>query len=539
MQTIHDSNLKKHILFEYTSFDRVVLRGYVQRLFVEGSVINLLRNLGFKNHSNGVMRILTDKLNSHIKKTAEKVDVKIHWWGEQEKKQYHSKIDLIQDQYKSALAKKNKKSKVIAIIRAVENTRTFSNKNIKTKKGKTFTKMYSLNKFVSQYYIYIDDEKFGLCYLKISSYIPFVSEFYFNGHNYLKKQFDLTGKKYTMKDNSFTKVEDLGMLNNLVENFQPSIALKRVGHWMDIFFKFDQGQKSTRSKLLHHNWFTYQTEISTNLIFKSAKFANAYFDRVLSKHHTIGLPDKLTEIFSLSRKKNNGKTTQNKYKTKAVIKHWLEGNSIKCYNKSGCLLRVETTINKPDLPGLKLKKPAINLMAYYWYGLGSNSRYIETISDIDISILDEEVCRKYQDPITNSKGAKIAAPDLRKEHQVKFLNVLLSSSHRSLGFRNKDLKRILGENWKTAKIAYELRKLRERGAVKKIQSSHYYQLTKEGYVWVFYSLFNSNHITKPLLSASYKMIDCSSSDQPSIIEGAYSDINRAVSLIMSEFKLVS
>ena len=297
-----------------------------------------------------------------------------------------------------------------------------------------------------------------------------------------------------MKDNSFTKVGDLEMLNNLVKNFQPSIALKRVEHWMDIFFKFDQGQKSTRSKLLNHNWFTYQTEISTNLIFKSARFANAYFDRILSKHHTIGLPDKLTEIFSLSKQKNNGKTTQNKYKTKAVIKHWLEGNSIKCYNKSGCLLRVETTINKPDLPGLKLKKPAINLMAYFWYGLKSNSRYIETISDIDISVLGEKVYRKYQDPIKNTRGIRIAAPDLRKEHQVKFLEALLSSSNRSFGFRSKDLQQILGNNWKTAKIAYELRKLRERGAIKKLKSSHYYQLTKEGYIDRKSTRLNSSHI---------------------------------------------
>ncbi len=159
--------------------------------------------------------------------------------------------------------------------------------------------------------------------------------------------------------------------------------------------------------------------------FKSAKFANAYFDRILAKHNTIGLPDKLTEILSLSKKMKNGKTTQNKYKTKAVIKHWIEKISIKCYNKSGCLLRVETTINKPDLPGLKLKKPAINLMAYYWYGLGCNSRYIETISNIDISILNGKIYRKYQDPITNSKGLRIAAPDLRKEHQVELLQVLL------------------------------------------------------------------------------------------------------------------
>ena len=41
------------------------------------------------------------------------------------------------------------------------------------------------------------------------------------------------------------------------------------------------------------------------------------------------------------------------------------------------------------------------------------------------------------------------------------------------------------------------------------------------------------------LSGSYKKGGFSSSDQPSIIEGAYEDINKAVSLIMSEFKLVS
>jgi len=171
----------------------------------------MLRNLGFNKHSNAVLRILTDQLNSHIQKTAEKLGIEIHWWSNTEKKKYHSKIDFIYDKYKKELSKKNKKSKVIGIIKAVENTRTFANKEITTKKGKKFTKMYSTNKFVSQYYIYIDDQELGLCYLKISSYIPFVSEFYFNGHNYLKKQFDKAGKTYTMKDNSFTKVEDIDL----------------------------------------------------------------------------------------------------------------------------------------------------------------------------------------------------------------------------------------------------------------------------------------------------------------------------------------
>lgn len=95
MNNTFTATLDKHISFEYTSFDGVVLRGYLQNLFVPGSVITLLRNLGFKRHSNGVMKVLTDQMNSHIKKTSDKLNVNIHWWGKNEKIKYHSKIDLI------------------------------------------------------------------------------------------------------------------------------------------------------------------------------------------------------------------------------------------------------------------------------------------------------------------------------------------------------------------------------------------------------------------------------------------------------------
>ena len=539
MNNSFTQSLDKHISFKYTSFDRVVLRGYVLNLFSEGSVITLLRNLGFNKHSDGVMRILTDQLNSHIKKVAEKLGVNIHWWGENEKKMYHSPIDLIKTRYKKEIGKKNKKSKVIGIIKVPEKTRTFSNKSVNTKSGGKYLKMFKSFKYVSQYYIYIDDEQLGLCYLKISSYIPFVCEFYFNGHNYLQKQFDLKDKKYKKKDNSFTYVQDLPILEDLVQDFKPSIALNRINHWMNIFFKFNKGTKSTRSKLMQHKWYTYQTEIATNIIFKSAKFANSYFKRVVSKHHTVGQPDKLTKLFEVTKLDSNYKykTTQNKFKMDVVVRHWLESNSIKLYNKSGCLIRVETTINKPDLPGLKLKKPAINLMAYYWYGHRCNSRYLETIADIDTSFISEGEVKIYQQTFVTQKGYKIPAPDLRKEEQVQFMEVLLTSVRYAFGFRSKDLKQQLPDYWKTAKIAYELRKFRVRGLVKKIQNSHYYRLTKKGLVWIFYSFFNSEHLVKPLLSASYKLLNLKSKNNHSKLEKAYADINSSISLITRAFAL--
>lgn len=54
-----------NIKFSYFCLDRVILRGYIRSLFFAGGVVTLLRALGFKQLTNGVMRILTDQLNSH------------------------------------------------------------------------------------------------------------------------------------------------------------------------------------------------------------------------------------------------------------------------------------------------------------------------------------------------------------------------------------------------------------------------------------------------------------------------------------------
>lgn len=539
MEELISKQLKGVTEFSYTSFDRVLLRGYLPNLFIEGSVITLLRNLGFKNPSNGVLKLMTDQLNSHIVKQANTLGVKIHWWGSEEKEKYHSKIDFVEQQYSQLVQQTAPANKVVCIIKSVENTGTFAYKEVTCKDGKKHNKLYSCHKFVSQYYIYIHDKVLGLCYLKISSYLPFVCEFYMNGHNYLKRQFDNQGIRYKMQDNSFVAVSDLVQMEKLAKEFQPSTALNRVDHWMDVFFRFDKGCKSTRSKLLSHKWYTYQTEISSNIIFKSATFAKSLFERVLQKNHTIGLPDRLTEIFGLSKPRHTSKSVQHTYVVQACMKHWLGKNSVKCYNKGDCLLRVETTINNPELPGLKLKKPACNLQAYYWYGHGCNSRYLKALLDVDLASLSSETHMKYQQPMFTGKGSKVAAPDLRKPDQLAFLVALLNANHLAMGFRNKDLRKKLPRGWKTAKVAYEMRKLRVRGAIKKKQGSNSYQLTTEGFRWVYYSIFVQCHFVKPLLSRGQKKALLQGAQNPSKSEQAYMVIDQAVSLILSEFGIAA
>ena len=56
----------ENIKFHYTSFDRVIIRGYILNFFSVACVVRFLKAIGFSRQTNGVMRILTDQLNAHI-----------------------------------------------------------------------------------------------------------------------------------------------------------------------------------------------------------------------------------------------------------------------------------------------------------------------------------------------------------------------------------------------------------------------------------------------------------------------------------------
>jgi hypothetical protein len=337
-----DPNIK----FKYFCFDRVIIRGYIQLLFFPAGVAKLLKALGFKHLTNGVMRILTDQLNSHIENLAKRRNIPIHWWPSQGGGTDGAKQDFVQKKYASKY--NGKGDHIFCIITDKEPVLTFASRELTSKIGKIFHRIYKCRKPVKQYYIYFHDGLLGgPCYLKISSYLPFQCEFYFNGHNAAKLQMDKQGIAYKTKDNAFTYVQDPEKLEEIVQNLTGRSIQNRVEHWKDIFFKFNKGKCSTRSKYLKHQWYAAQVEISSNIIFKSTRFATSLFRRLLDKFQSLGLPGSIAQIFSRRPHcRTISKTFWRLYANNACIKHCFRGNSIKQYNKTGYYLRTETTINK-------------------------------------------------------------------------------------------------------------------------------------------------------------------------------------------------
>ena len=384
----------------YSCFDRVILRGYILNLFFLGVVVILLRSLGFKKTSTGVLRILTDQLNAHIEKEAKKHGIPILCRPSVDGGKNGDKQKYVNRNYANKY--KGQGNHLYCILTNRESVTTISSRELTSRVGKRYYKLYKCIKQVKQYYIYFHDEVLGgPCYLKISSYLPFNCEFYFNGHNAVEIKLDRAGIGYRMQDNAFVEIAEIQIFDRIVKGLTGKVIQDRITYWTDRFFRFNKGKYSTISKYLVHNWYMSQVEVCSNVLFRSSRFCTNLFERLLDKFKSIGSPDSLSRIFEQRRaRKKETKSTIRLYENKACVKHWFRGNSIKMYNKLGYFLRVETTINAPKLLGsVKLKKPVLYLQAYLWFGIGSNNRYFNCCADVDVFSISDEQTDHYFKPV--------------------------------------------------------------------------------------------------------------------------------------------
>ena len=141
-----------NIKYNYTCFDRVIIRGYIRNLFFEGGVVLFLRAMGFRKLTNGIMRIFTDQLNAHIKKQADKKGIPVLWWPSVDGGVNGAKLRYVEKHY--AAKYQGKGNFVYCIIADKEPVRTFVSRELKTRAGKPFYRLYSCRKPVKQYYTF-------------------------------------------------------------------------------------------------------------------------------------------------------------------------------------------------------------------------------------------------------------------------------------------------------------------------------------------------------------------------------------------------
>ena len=260
---------------------------------------------------------------------------------------------------------------------------------------------------------------------------------------------------------------------------------------------------------LDYYWSAEETEWATDVLFQSPETLASVYPNLL--HHaitTFGSPDTLRFLGQPPIvNRTTTREVMSSFTTRPEgtrIKHSINRNSIKMYDKQQTVLRVETTINDPrdlkvfrskegDPDGkkswLRLRKGVADLQRRADVSQRSNERYLKALAAVDHDQPLEATVRTICEP-TVFNGRRVRALQPLGPDDGLLLATVIRGEFVINGFRNRDLRPLLFGDVQTppeevkrqaAKITRLLRLLRGHGLIQKVPKTHRYTLTAKGH----------------------------------------------------------
>jgi hypothetical protein len=469
------------ILGVLSCFDRVVITGTLPEICHAGAMSSYLSSKGIRIFDyTKFAEPLREEIREHAERLAAEADLPIEFIRRRNFRK--------EERVKEILLKRGDHPGLVHIFSAMEPCPSFRPWYDK-KTGKSSLK--STEGKCLHYYFYFVWEGLGLCYLRVPTWAPFRLQFYYNGHNQLASQLKKAGIGFQLSDNAFVEIADFEQAQRLADDMRVDrlhATLNRVAAWLcPVSVRFKGG----------YHWSVMQVEYSTDIIFRSRTDLEPLYEvLVRTAIHTVK-PDNVATF--LGRKLDERSTVEigNDFHTRIEgtrIKHHMGPNSIKMYDKMGCVLRIETTSN--DVTSFKhhrrvehrdgtweMKNASVRKTIYSLPDLqdlmrAANRRYLEFLSALEDPTAGiknlEKISQRVHDGQRTQRGFNLFDSTDRAVFEAIVRGELDIS-----GFQNRHLQALLPG--KTGgQIARLLKRLRTHGLVKKIGRTYRYYLTKLG-----------------------------------------------------------
>ena len=363
-------------------------------------------------------------------------------------------------------------------------------------------------------YHYYQHPQVGLMHVRVQSWFPFNVEVCINGRRWLARQMDQAGIAYRQHDNCFVWIEDYEAAQKLLDKQLRSNWSGLMNSFLDLAHPLHQQISAPMAGLTYY-WSASQSEYATDVLFKHSRELQELYPKFL--RHAISSfrsPDVMR--FLGKSVPQSGQMRANcqaqissrlQQRPEGVrIRHSLNGNSLKMYDKEGSVLRVETTIVRPREFKVYRSKELHPGSAKQWYKLrsgvsdmyrraqvcrASNARYLQALASVtgSNSVLQEasQLCEPI---VCNGKRHRALNP-LRKQDYA-LLSAVSDGQFVLAGVRNRDLRALLYPPLETAPankkelrrrsaaVTRQLALLRAHGLLRKLPRTHRYQITPKG-----------------------------------------------------------
>jgi hypothetical protein len=418
---------------------------------------------------------------------------------------YH-KEDLARDIMRQDRVKEG----LITVISAVEPCRTWFVRG--NKQTKRLELKLNWGKCIHLYFYFLH-RQLGFLHLRLQTWFPFLVQICFNGREWLSRQLDAAGIKYQRRDNCFPWIGDLEGAQKLMdrqihtgwqEMFQPLVDLCHPHH-----------REICRPIGGSYYWTVAESEYATDVMFRNRAALEGIYPALV--HHSVmsfGTEQVLRFLQRTAAK--DVKTDRRRGPDGVRVKHWLNDNSLKLYDK-GSVLRSEITINNPkdfrswrtselNPKGQKrwriLRRTVVDVPRRAEVSRAATHRHLEALAVVELKTpLAQEaarICRTKRQAGKRHRALRPLGDDAPLLQAVNRLEYAIT------GFHNRDIRHLLYRNpgskmlqrKQTAAVTRKLALLRAHGLIRKVPGRHLYHVTSKG-----------RRIVTALMSASHASVE--------------------------------
>lgn len=349
-------------------------------------------------------------------------------------------------------------------------------------------------------YHYFDHPDYGFGHVRLQTWAPYTIFICLNGRHWLERQLQKEGIAYLKDGNCFPWLEEL-------ESPQRMLDQQLSGNWDKVLCGLVKQmcpdlRRAMRPARPDYYWSAEETEWATDIMFKSAGALDSIYSELL--YHGIKISDSSSVMRFLGRRGGGllPEEVISDYRRRYEgirIKHGKNQNSVKMYNKSGSILRIETTINNTrdfkvyrhpeddkNRPASwqKMRKGVSDLHRRCVVSQQCNERYGDALSSAQV----EEKLKEVVSPVCNQikkDGKRYRGLNVWQQEDYTLLLFLAKGENGISGFRNKDLRQWLypqsaGQRKYSSRTGRLIKLLRIHGLVKKVAGENRYMLTAKG-----------------------------------------------------------
>lgn len=489
--------LEGHATLDLECLDRIYLNAYVPNLQVSGQVVTFLTDhLGNPIPSPALFNRIGTAFRRAVAAFAEDHDIPLVRF---KKGQRH--IEVMRPYLERAT-----EPGVVAIGVAQEFQSVFTAYQRADKPGAVHYAFAKADRRVSCYYFYVSDPEFGPGFVKICSYFPYPAKVWLNGHEWAKRQASRAGIEFTALANGFASCSDPRRLQGICNRLGSRHIQAFFDRWI-AHIPTPLGQAERRAGY----WWELsmrQIEVSRTVVFDAPRRGRAFFEATVADNLDLGRPDEVQVIFGRRVQRNTPGTFSTKVVTRGTdvtVNVFYKNSRIKQYLKEGRALRIETVINRPD--DLGVHRRLEHLPELQAKARAANRRLLEVQRIGQSCAISTTLLERVGTPSIEG-GQRTAALRFGDPRVMALAGALCALVHAVVGFTNRSLcarvSSLLGGPYTSAQMTYDLRRLRLKGLIRRLEHSNTYVLTPEGLrVALFYTKLH-DRLLGPLLAADHQ-----------------------------------